>query len=116
MSVLENDVPITVLAAAFGDLGSRTAGAADRNRLLSEETVSVEWHGAQKRRHARVIGHAGSRDAALLDRIRQDAVDDLAAPEPARLRHVAGGPDVRQVGAHQIVDQNAGVDLDARSV
>src|ERR1039458_10557454 len=38
MSVLEHDVPVTVLAAAFGDLGSRSPGPAARNAPFSQAT------------------------------------------------------------------------------
>ena len=91
--------------------------AADRNRLLAEESVGVE-------RHAAGIGlrRAGSPAIAmpamlaLLDGIGQDAVDDLAAigEKAARLRDVAGGPDVGDAGAHAVVDQDAAVGLRRR--
>ena len=119
LPVVEHDVPVHpvgLVGAVFDFEAVAATAAADGNRLLSEETVGVERHRAGKRRNARVVGHARSRNAALFDRIRQNAVDDVTAPKPARLRHVAGGPDIRHVRAHQIVDQNAGVDRDVRPV
>src|SRR5208282_6175328 len=61
LSVLKDDTPVDPIGldTALFDLDP-TAGtaASDGNRLLSEETVGVERHGARKRHKACVAGHA----------------------------------------------------------
>ena len=86
----------------------------DRNRLLAEKAVGVE-------RHAAGITLVCGSSAIAMPAIRPWSTASGRMPlmmrrlaeETARLRHVPGGPDVGNAGAHVFIDQHAAFGFDA---